>query len=39
MNLNEKLKDLKSFLEEIKFESNEIDIDEFLSFYNPEDPS
>jgi hypothetical protein len=39
MNLNEKLKDLKSFLEEIKFESNEIDIDEFLSFYYPEDPS
>ena len=38
-NIHDKLKDLTVFLQEVKFESNEIDMDEFLGIYKPEEPN
>ena len=37
-NLNEKIKDLRTFLEELRFDSKEIDMEDFLNLYNPVDP-
>lgn len=37
-NINEKLKDLRTFLQEAKLESKELDIEDLLASHNPDDP-